>query len=241
MIFLTSAGAPVPAITTDQMREVDRVAVEEFGLSILQMMENAGRTLAEHVLDILNDDGPIVVVAGGGGNGGGGLCCARHLLNRGCRVQVVLDRAAEDLQGAAAHQWQILATAGTSPLVGEEGMEAIARAMLIVDALIGYGLRSAPRIRAARLISAINRSPADVISLDVPSGMNATTGEALGEMVLPDRVLTLALPKIGLAALRVPLYLADIGIPPAVYDRLGIPYAPPFGNTWWIQLRAQSG
>jgi len=239
MIFRASTGAQVPAVTTDQMREVDRVAVQEFGLGILQMMENAGRTLAEHVLSILHGDGLVVVVAGGGGNGGGGLCGARHLLNRGCRVQVVLDRAAEDLQGAAAHQWHILAAAGTSPLVGEEGVEAIARATLIVDALIGYGLRSAPRVHAARLISAINRSPARVISLDVPSGMDATTGEALGEMVLPDRVLTLALPKTGLATFHVPLYLADIGIPPAVYARLGIPYAPPFGNGWWTQLHVQ--
>ncbi|HIQ01424.1 MAG TPA: hypothetical protein EYH30_04750 [Anaerolineales bacterium] len=83
------------------MREVDRVAVEEFGLGILQMMENAGRSLAENVLDMPAEaEGEIAVLAGSGGNGGGGLCCARHLHNHGLRVRVVLSREAAALSRA---------------------------------------------------------------------------------------------------------------------------------------------
>lgn len=79
MTFHTETGIAVPAVTADQMREVDRLAVEEFSLAILQMMENAGRILAAHAMAMLGGSGgEVAVLAGSGGNGGGGLCCARH-------------------------------------------------------------------------------------------------------------------------------------------------------------------
>jgi len=86
------------------------VAVEEFGLSLLQMMENAGRNLAGHVCDVGSQ--PVVVLAGNGGNGGGGLCAARHLANRDLDVSVVLDRPPENLDGAAHSQYETLAAMG---------------------------------------------------------------------------------------------------------------------------------
>ena len=234
--FVTQEGHPVPAVTTAQMREVDRMAVEEFGLGLLQMMENAGRILAAQALDMWPGQGHIVIVAGSGGNGGGGLCCARHLLNRGLPVRVVLDRPAHRLRGGAAHQWRILHRAGVEVLNESAAFTAIKKAGLIVDALIGYGLRAAAREGTARWIRAMNASSAPVLSLDVPSGLDATTGEAKGHAVTPDRILTLALPKTGLVTSTAPLYLADIGIPPAVYERLGIDYTPVFGASWWVRL-----
>jgi NAD(P)H-hydrate epimerase len=93
-------------VTADEMRDVDRVAVEDVGLQLLQMMENAGRTLAWHVPAL--EEGDVIIVAGNGGNGGGGLTCARHLANRCVSVRVVLDRPSGELGGAAAHQWHIL-------------------------------------------------------------------------------------------------------------------------------------
>jgi NAD(P)H-hydrate epimerase len=104
--FRTSMGRSVATVTADELRDVDRVAVEEVGLQLLQMMENAGRILAWHVRDVRESD--VVVVAGNGGNGGGGLTCARHLANRDIPVRVVLDRPSEALSGAAAHQYRIL-------------------------------------------------------------------------------------------------------------------------------------
>ena len=106
----TADGRDVPAVTAAEMRDVDRVAVEDVGLELLQMMENAGRTLAWHVRDVRNGEGEVVVVAGDGGNGGGGMACARHLANRDVPVRVLLDRAPEELTGAAAHQDRILET-----------------------------------------------------------------------------------------------------------------------------------
>ncbi|HEV56444.1 MAG TPA: NAD(P)H-hydrate epimerase, partial [Phycisphaerales bacterium] len=87
------------------MREVDRIAVEDFGLGILQMMENAGRNLAANVVEMLaGQDGEVTVLVGAGGNGGGGLCAARHLHNRGYKVNLALDRDASALGDAAANQ-----------------------------------------------------------------------------------------------------------------------------------------
>lgn len=237
MAFETESGIAVPAVTAEEMREVDRIAMEDFGLGILQMMENAGRNLAQNVMDMLGDNaGEITVLAGAGGNGGGGLCCARHLHNRGFQVHLVLDRDAAALRNAAAHQIQILRAAGLQPVAPDEAEASISRADLVVDALIGYSLRGAPRGRVAELIALCNRHAARVLSLDVPSGLNATTGETPGVVVQPERTLTLALPKIGLLGLPGDLYLADIGIPPEVYGQLGLSYQSPFRNADSIPL-----
>lgn len=236
MPFRTEAGVLVPAVTADQMQEVDRIATEEFGLGVLQMMENAGRNLAQNVLDMLDGRGEIAVLAGPGGNGGGGLCCARHLHNRGLRVSVVLDRDPETLTGAACTQYKILAAAGLEPIAASEAEEVFWRSEVVVDALIGYGLRGDPRGRTADLIRLCLQQAARVVSLDVPSGLNATTGESRGLAVLPDRTLTLALPKTGLERVSGDLYLADIGIPPQVYHRLGIDFEPFFDQRYWIPL-----
>jgi NAD(P)H-hydrate epimerase len=227
----------IPAVTAEQMRAVDRIAVEEFGLGILQMMENAGRNLAQNTIGMLGGEpGPVTILAGGGGNGGGGLCCARHLHNRGYEVYLVLDRDAGAMHGAAGIQLQILQSAGLRVTDPNEAREVVCRARVVVDALIGYSLRGAPRGRAAELILASNQH-GRVLSLDVPSGLDATTGEAPGAVVSPERTLTLALPKTGLEAIPGDLYLADIGIPPKVYARIGLSYRSPFRDaSYWTRL-----
>ena len=236
MAFRTPSGIVVPAVTADQMREIDRIAVEEFGLSILQVMENAGRILAAHVMELLGAGGPagpasrkVTVLAGSGGNGGGGLCCARHLHNRGIAVSIALDRDHAALTGAARSQMGILQAAGAQSLARGEAGVALRRSSIVVDALIGYGLRGAATGRAAELIDLCNLAAAKAVALDVPSGLDATTGDAPGPVVRADRTLTLALPKTGLGRLTGDLYLVEIGIPPEVYRRLGVAYTPPFG------------
>lgn len=230
--FSTIDGSAVAAVTAAEMREVDRVAVEEFGLTLLQMMENAGRNLAAHC-HRLRDDGRIVILAGGGGNGGGGLACARHLSNRDVPIRVVLDRDPEELDGAAAQQYRILDAEGIELAADPEQLEAID---LIVDALIGYGLDEAPYGRPAELIEWVSAMSSPVLSLDVPSGVDATTGDVPGVSVEPDRTMTLALPKTGLRSVSGSLYLADIAIPIAVYQELEIPYAIPFDEEYWIEI-----
>jgi NAD(P)H-hydrate epimerase len=236
----------VPAVTADEMREVDRIAVEEVGLGILQMMENAGRNLAGNAMEMLEGQrGVVAVLAGSGGNGGGGLCCARHLHNRGFPVRVLLSKAPEDLRGAAANQLRILRAAGVEPIgprqpvggrVDPNTRAVIRRSRLVVDALVGYSLRGAPRGRVAQLIDQCNQEGARVLSLDLPSGLDATTGETPGAVVKAERTLTLALPKTGLRDVGGELYLADIGIPPAVYEPLGFSFEWPWQGRYWVAL-----
>ncbi len=235
--FWTGTGTAIPALTTAQMREVDRIAVEEFGLGLLQMMENAGRNLAENVAAMLEAPSEeVTILAGGGGNGGGGLCCARHLHNRGMRVNLILDREPATLSEAPAAQLRILQAAGVQPLPAGQAQGALRRADLVVDALIGYSLHGAPRGRAAELIALCNVHATRVLALDLPSGLNATTGELPGTVIRADRTLTLALPKRGLASIPGELYLADIGIPPEVYHRLGMTFTFPFMTRYWLRL-----
>jgi NAD(P)H-hydrate epimerase len=242
-LFWTAEGTPIPAVTAEQMREVDRIAVEDFGLDILQMMENAGRNLAANVMDMLGGVGSlgeVTVLAGAGGNGGGGLCSGRHLHNRGYKVNLILDREATALRGAASTQLRILQAAGLGLVASTGAQEALRRADIVVDALIGYSLRGAPRGRVAELIELSNEHAKRVLSLDVPSGLNATTGQTPGAAVNPDRTLTLALPKTGLASLSGELYVADIGIPSEVYRPLGLSFRPFFRDRYWLPLQRKT-
>jgi len=235
--FRTVDGQSVPAVTTAQMRAVDRVAIEEVGIDLLQMMEHAGRTLALTVLDERDsDDGTVAVLAGPGGNGGGGMAAARHLHNRDVPVEVVLDRDPDDLDGVPAQQRAILAEMGVPIGVGAGAVPACDVA---VDAIIGYSLDGALRGTARDLVAATGECDR-IVSLDIPSGRDATTGECPGLAVEPDRTLTLALPKTGLAGVGGRLDLADITVPATVYDRLDIPYVQPFGSRYRVELLAEA-
>jgi len=235
--FRTDDGIELPAVTAEEMREIDRVAVDEFGLGVLQMMENAGRMLAVHAMEMLSESaGRVAILAGSGGNGGGGLCCARHLRNHGVGVDLVLDQPPSSLDGAAAEQFRVLAKSGAKPVPEEDVPRAVGGASVIVDALTGYGLEGAPRGRVAELIEIANESGSRVLSLDVPSGVNATTGDTPGDAVRPERTLTLALPKTGLARIPGELYVADIGIPLVVYERLAIAVQPFFSGRYSVRV-----
>lgn len=235
--FRTPSGRNVTAVTADEMQEVDRIAVEEVGLQLLQMMENAGRILAWHVRDLRNRGASVLVVAGNGGNGGGGMACARQLVNRGIPVQVIVDRPPAEFSGVAATQYRILDEMDVPVTTDTEQLSQSETRRVIVDALIGYGLDGAVRSPASGVIERLNRLSEPVVSLDVPSGIDATTGETLGVAVTPDRTVTLALPKTGLETVTGERYLADISIPQTVYDRLDIEYDRPFGHDDWIELR----
>lgn len=236
--FVSSDGRHVTAVTAEEMRAVDRVAVEEIGLDLQRMMEHAGRGLAEAVIDHQSND-PITVLAGNGGNGGGGLACARHLANRDLPVRVVLDRAPTAIDGVTAEQLRILEAVNVPIEEADGAPDPDIDAPLdgvVVDALIGYGLTGAPRGPAAALIEAVGDAAGSVVSLDIPSGVNATTGEAPGAVIEPDVTATLAMPKTGLAAADGDLLLVDLSIPSTVYDRLDIEYAHPFGEAFTLPL-----
>jgi NAD(P)H-hydrate epimerase len=229
--FFSESGTPIPSVTPGQMAEIDRIAVEESGPNLYQMMENAGRNLAELLMEGGVPHGRVVVVAGTGGNGGGGICAARHLANHGAEVELVLTKP-NGLSEIAGWQRRVLSSteAVESSLSAALGEEREAPAA-IVDAVLGYSLSGPPRSAAAEAIETVNRvrrrSGCLLASLDLPSGIDPLTGTAAGSYVEPDLVMTLALPKSGLLSFckerqGVSLVLADIGIPQAVYGAVGV-------------------
>lgn len=245
----------LPALTTGQMREVDRLMVEEYGIALLQMMENAGRNLAMLAKRILADgeengdvlqDRPVVALAGRGNNGAAGLAAARHLHNWGAWVQIVLTfPPAEMGEGMTRRQLSILQQMGAPLAWADEGWE-LPPADLVIDALTGYGLAGEPGEQVADLIQLANSSLAPILSLDAPSGLDMTDGRLYTPHIVAAATMTLALPKQGLLqpgarAACGQLYLADIGVPPALYERLGLELPPIFGGDTVLPLQVADG
>ncbi len=235
----------VPAVTAAQMREVDRLMVETYRVSLLQMMELAGHSLAHLVrahLDGTVAGKSVVVAAGHGNNGGGGQVAARHLSNWGGAVTVLVE-SAERISEVPRRQWEALAQLPVDRREGARALEFFdhARADIIVDALIGYGLKGRPRGWTEAAIIRINAQPAPVIALDVPSGLDATTGEPARACINATATMTLALPKTGLLTPHAwphvgALYLADIGVPPALLARFRLDVGPIFGRRSIVRL-----
>jgi NAD(P)H-hydrate epimerase len=215
----------LPYVTTEQMIEVDRAMVEDVRIELIQMMENAGRNLAHLARMRFFEGNPqgkhVVVLAGTGGNGGGALVCARRLHTWGARVQVVVTRPAEDFTAVPTHQLDILQRMQV-PVAQAEAVNQTGNPSLIVDGLIGYRLRGAPHGAVADLIRWANAAAAPILALDVPSGVDTTSGTVFDPAIKATATMTLALPKAGLRAPGVEaqvgeLYLADISVPPSLY------------------------
>lgn len=218
--FTRETGVKIPSVTAFEMKEIDRIAIEETGPNLFQMMENAGRNLSELSMQILdnNSDQEIIVLAGKGGNGGGGICAARHLANRGYSVKVCVSEPAK-LSDVTNYQLHILQSTDAKILTLEELKNE--KPDLIIDAIIGYSLRGEPKGQELELIKWANNQLAIKISLDVPSGIDATTGTKYKNYINSDLTLTLALPKSGLSPkLTGELYLGDIGITKTTYDKV---------------------
>jgi NAD(P)H-hydrate epimerase len=240
--FQTDDGIDIPAINEDEMREIDRIVVEEHQLGILQMMENAGRSLAQLAMEQVGDNfSRITILVGSGGNGGGGLCYARPLINHGYQVCLILTKSADQLHDATKSQWMILESIGVSALDPTLAKAAMSDSQLIIDAIIGYGLEGPPKGESEHLIRWANQARTPVLSLDLPSGINATSGDTPGVSIQAKSTLTLGLPKTGLQVYQGALFLADIGIPPQAHQSLGFePPAFPLGE-YILRLTASRG
>ncbi|MFZ5749704.1 MAG: NAD(P)H-hydrate epimerase [Pseudomonadota bacterium] len=223
--FPISAGWP--EIDAADMAEVDLLMIESYGITLPQMMENAGRALATlargRFLGGQVGGQSVTALAGAGSNGGGALAAARRLAAWGARVTVVLTQEASALTPVPAQQLSTLRQMGIA--VAAVPPQA---ADLILDGLIGYSLKGEPRGRALDLIRWANSAATDILALDVPSGLDAQGGFLARTVVHAAATLTLALPKRGLQAATHryavgDLYLADISVPPALYERLSTP------------------
>jgi NAD(P)H-hydrate epimerase len=243
-------AAQVPAVTARVMAEIDRRAVDDFGITLLQMMEQAGSHLAALISAQLGGDPHdrrIVVAVGPGNNGGGGLVAARHLTNRGASVRVILARPVLRMAPAARDQLATLMAMGADCCVATYDLadpaleETLATADIVVDAIMGYRIDGPPHGEVDRLIGFVARAGRPVVSLDLPSGVHPDTGEVAGQAVTAAATLALALPKPALlgppgARRTGRLYLADIGLPAALYAGMGIEVGSIFAAGRIIEL-----
>lgn len=240
----------IPSVTKEQMREIERIALEDYSLEIIQIMENAGRataTLAHAMLGRHARGQHVVVLVGNGNKGGGGLCAARHLANMGFSVEPVLGAVEDEMPLASRRQLKVLRESGVAEPKESQGGEYVVeerlmRADLIVDALVGYGLVGPPSGIALACVEMATNAKRPVLAIDVPTGVNATTGEAADVHIHATTTLALDLPKKGMLGPDSrqhvgEIYLADIGIPRAVHLRVGIPQVDTFSEGSIIRLR----
>jgi len=226
---------PFPeAVTAAEIREMDRVAIEEFGLPGIVLMENAGAGAAALLLDLLPPARRrAAVLAGRGNNGGDAFVVARHLLNRGIAVDCFFtgDLDGVDPRSDAGVNLRVLLRMGL-PIREIRGPEevssagpSIAAAGAVVDGLLGTGAQGEVREPAASLIDIANRAGPPILALDLPSGLEADTGRILGRCIRASRTATFALPKKGFFLDRGPamcgeIRVVDIGMPRAAVEKV---------------------
>jgi len=207
-------------ITAERMAAVDRNAAA-LGVPRKQLMESSGNAIAREVREAASEDDTIAVIAGRGNNGGDAFVATRFLDEFDVAVHL-LGRPESIATDIARENWDALQEAGYETTVVRDS-----RALdpgdpdVVVDALLGTGIAGAPREPEASAIGAINATGATVVSVDVPSGIDADTGEAAGAAVEADRVVTFHDAKPGLADLDAAVTVADIGIPEAAERFVG--------------------
>lgn len=209
-------------LNRQQVRQVDRLACEQFGMSGLVLMENAGRGCAD-VLCRLGIVGPVVICCGRGNNAGDGFVVARHLDNRGHAVRLLLWSDPAKLSPDAAANYTIARRAGLAvhELAGclpSLPAELVADADWIVDGLLGTGARGTPRPPLDEVIRQLNRLPARRLAIDVPSGLDCDLGTPAEPTFRADWTCTFVALKPGLAQPSAQAYVGrvevvDIGVP----------------------------
>lgn len=207
-------------ITTKEMRALDMNA-EYFGISRLQLMENAGRGVAEEIASRFNpSDTRVTVFCGLGGNGGDGFVAARHLACMGFKVNVILAGKQSDIVNEEARKnWEALKSLRRSLSLQEVYDSSLipeVKAHVIIDALLGIGLKSPPRPPISQMIRRINEADAFRVAVDVPTGLDSDTGAVLGEAVKAHLTITFHKPKPGL--LRAKDYVGEL-----IVKHIGIP------------------
>ncbi|MDP2944992.1 MAG: NAD(P)H-hydrate dehydratase [Atribacterota bacterium] len=212
-------------VTSQQMREIDRKAIEENKISGLALMENAGLRIFQSLKDIYSDLRlkKIIIFAGSGNNGGDGFVVARHLYDYGVKVKVFLLAPFHKIKDEAGENLNIIDKVGVELIEVEtvkleEIQKVIQNSDLIIDAILGTGLQGRVTDLKAEIINLINVANKEVVAIDVPSGLNADSGKIEGPCIKATHTITLALPKIGLllfpgASFAGKVKVEDIGIP----------------------------
>lgn len=248
--FPSRRADQVPVITAEAMRAIEKAALEEFGVDVLQLMENTGRAAATLALAMLGGGKGrrVTVLAGRGSIGGAGLAAVRHLANAGVLAEPVLGFVNEDeTPPSVRRQLHILQKSGIVEPYDRESSRAtleehLAHADLVIDALVGYGVTGPLPGICAAIVEEVTSSPAPVLALDGPSGFDCSSGETWSPHISATTTLSLDLPKKAMVdrANRKTigeLYVADIGIPARAHQRAGVSYNGLYSDGPIVRLR----
>jgi NAD(P)H-hydrate epimerase len=218
-------------LTREQVRRVDRIAIEEFGVPGIVLMENASRGAAEAIIDANLPRDRVLILCGGGNNGGDGLAIARHLYNAGSRVTVGLCTDPAKYPGDALINWKIVAamklpTVTVTPSRLTELLHTDeSRPTMLVDAIFGTGLTAPPREPFAEIATILNSAHRPVVAIDLPSGMDCDTGRPLGPVAIRATMtvtfvgLKLGFTRPGADAYTGSVRVVDIGCPKEAVER----------------------
>ncbi len=224
-------------LTRSQVRDLDRRAIDAYGLPGVVLMENAGRGAAELLERLWPDSGPVAIACGRGNNGGDGFVIARHLELLGRTVRLLLAAEPEVIAGDAAVMLAVASRAGIPVVPLAAGDAAawrghLAGATVVVDALLGTGVAGPPRGAIATAIEAITAWRADaptggVLAVDIPSGLDCDTGTCSGACVRADATVTFVARKIGFDApgadsLTGTVHVVGIGAPRHLLAEFGV-------------------
>jgi hydroxyethylthiazole kinase-like uncharacterized protein yjeF len=227
----------VPSLASGALRKADLEAQTRFAIEPRQLMEIAGWQIATFVNDFLGGlrGKQVIVVAGAGNNGGDALVAARFILQRGARVRVSLVAARDPGSLPAQHATTVRAL-GIACDDAPAGIDQSAD--VIIDGLLGTGIRMPLRQPAPEVIAAMNATGVQAIAIDIPSGMDADTSAGADDAVRATATLTLAAPKRALKSTKAAgrVFLADIGMPAALFGPDGEALAAVFATADLVEL-----
>ncbi len=207
-------------IDADRMAAIDRNA-EALGISRQQLMESSGNAVARRVKSEVDTGSTVQVVAGRGNNGGDGFAAARFLQSYDCRVTLVGHPERIHTSIARANWEALQQTSIPTDTVSDSRHVAIESPDMIIDAMLGSGVRGPLREPVREFVRSINQAETPVLSVDVPTGMDPDTGEITDIAVNPSEIITFHKQKSGLEAVTAPVTVADIGIPAAAEEFVG--------------------
>lgn len=204
-------------VTAEQMRNIDRLTIDKYGIPGSVLMERAGLSVAEKV-KALFDEKKVIVLAGGGNNGGDGIAAARNLHNWGWHVRVLLMLREDKLSPDCLSQYRMAKHSGVSIEFKRGVTEKDLHGSLVIDALLGTGINKDVTSFMADVIRFLNAADVNIVAVDIPSGISSDSGQIMGAAVQADYTVTFGLPKIGHilypgAQYAGHLYVEDIGFP----------------------------
>jgi len=217
--------------STEQLQELDRIAIEDFKIKSLTLMENAGRSVAKITIETLKEiqKAKVNVICGKGNNGGDGFVCARYLIDKRIKTHIFLIGKISQLKNDALINFNLMKDA--QDIIEISDLSELERAKgilsdcdLLIDAIFGIGLKGDTKEPFKSVIEFLNNTDRPIISVDVPSGLDATTGEQLGKSIRATMTVTFSLVKRGFFINQGPIccgkiIVVDIGIPKELIDR----------------------